>query len=256
VRRGGDRTEAGGVDGRFRTTHWTQIRRARTLDDARRRAVLDQVLTRYWKPVYCFLRRRGHDNETAKDLTQGFFQEVVLGRDLVQRAEADRGRFRTFLLTALDHYVTSVHRAASAQRRDPGEPIVSIEGLGPGTLPEPAPSTNPVEAFNYAWASALLDAVLEEVERDYVARGRETHWAVFHARVIAPIMDGEPPPPLGELCERHGIRSEMTASNMIVTVKRRFQTVMREHVRQFVESDADVDQEIQELIAMLSRGRG
>jgi RNA polymerase sigma-70 factor (ECF subfamily) len=254
VRRRGDRTEAGGPDGRFRTTHWTQIRSARTLDDARRRAVLDAVLGRYWKPVYCFLRRRGHDNESAKDLTQGFFHEVVLGRELVQRAEADRGRFRTFLLTALDHYVASVHRAASAQRRSPADGLVSIEGLGAANLPETSESTDPIEAFNHAWASALLDAVLEEVEQDYASRGRATHWTVFRERVIAPILDGAPAPSLGELCERYRIRSEMTASNMIVTVKRRFQAVMREHVRQFVEDDADVDREIQELIGMLSKG--
>ncbi len=109
-----DRTELGGQGGAFETTHWTEILSARTLDENRRKATMDKLLGRYWKPVYCYLRRKGRDNETAKDLTQGFFQEVVLGRDLVQKAESQKGRFRTFLLTALDHYVTSVDRAETA----------------------------------------------------------------------------------------------------------------------------------------------
>ena len=119
-----DRTEMGGTNEAFDTTHWTTIFSARTLDDGRRRESVERLLGRYWKPVYCYLRRKGHDNEAAKDLTQGFFQEVVLGRDLVQKAESQKGRFRTFLLTALDHYVTSVYRADAAKKRRPEEGLV------------------------------------------------------------------------------------------------------------------------------------
>jgi len=243
----------GGRDGVFHTTHWTQIFRARTLDEAARRTTLEELLARYWKPVYCYLRRKGQDNEAAKDLTQGFFQEVVLGRGLIQRAESSKGRFRTFLLTALDHYVTSVHRAEVAKKRRPDDGLVSLDGIGAPNVPEPMRAASPERAFNHAWASALLDAVLEQVRAQCLDSGQQTHWEVFRARVIAPIMDNADPTPLPELCERLGIGSEMTASNMIVTVKRRFQSVLRDQVRPFVDSENEVDQEIRDLIGMLSK---
>jgi len=250
-------TEIGGRDEAFETTHWTQILRARTLDEGRRRNVLDALLRRYWKPAYCYLRRKGHDNETAKDLTQGFFQEVVLGRKLVSKAERERGRFRTLLLTALDHYVTSVHRAKVAQKRRPAAGLVSLEGTDDHQPPEPAQSASPVEAFNHAWATALLDQALAELETDCLDSGKQAHWQVFVAKVVGPIRDGAEPPPLQELCEALGIQSEVAASNMIVTVKRRFRSILRRIVRSFVESDAEVDEEIGDLMTMLSeKGAG
>ena len=97
-----ERTSMGGEDGRFHTTAWTQLINLTRQDVKAARDELSGLLGRYWKPVYCYLRRKGHDNETAKDLTQGFFAEVVIGRNLARQADPARGKFRTFLLTALD----------------------------------------------------------------------------------------------------------------------------------------------------------
>jgi len=248
-----ERTEMGGQKEAFDTTHWTEILRAQTDDDARRKQTLGELLGRYWKPVYCYLRRKGHDNETAKDLTQGFFQEVVLGRELIQRAESSKGRFRTFLLTALAHYVTSVHRAQAAQKRRPASGLVSLEGLGAPNVPEPALSASPDEAFNHAWAAALLDAVLVEVEQECVGSGKEIHWKLFQARMVAPIMQDAEPTPLEDLCAEYGIATKAAVSNMLVTVKRRFQAALWRHVRPFVDSDEEVEQEIRDLVEILSR---
>ncbi len=247
-----DRTEMGGHDGAFHTTQWEDIQRARTLDDSRRKDAVGDLLTRYWKPVYCYLRRKGLDNEAAKDMTQGFFHEVVLGRELIQRAESQRGRFRTLLLTALDRYVTSAHRADVARKRRPAAGIVSLDGADGARLPEPAHVARPDEAFHHAWAAELLDDVLSELERECVGTGKRKHWEVFRARVLAPIVDNAATVPLAALCEQQGIDSEMTASNMIVTVKRRFQAMLRSRVRSFVNSDEEVEQEILDLIATLS----
>ena len=106
----------GGNRGSFETTRWTQIQAAKTHDLEHRRESVNTLLTRYWKPVYCYLRRKGYNNADAKDLTQGFFHEIVLGRELLQRADQTKGRFRTFLLTALDRYATSVHRKDTAKK--------------------------------------------------------------------------------------------------------------------------------------------
>ena len=105
--KGGDDTRIGGDGGRFPTTHWTVIDQVEPGNTAQSRLLIGRLVTDYWKPVYCYLRRKGYGNEEAKDLTQGFFQEVVLGRKLIERADSARGRFRTLVLTALDRYLAN-----------------------------------------------------------------------------------------------------------------------------------------------------
>ncbi len=249
-----DRTSMGGPEGSFQQTHWTQIVAARSSDAARRKAALDHLMAGYWKPIYCYLRRKGCDNEKAKDLTQGFLQDVVLGRDLFSRADQAKGRFRTFLLTALDRYSVSMHRAESALKRAPAGGMVSLDGPDCPNLPESRNTVTPKQAFTYAWASSLLDHVLAAVKEGCLAGGQAVHWAVFYARVVQPIMEYCEPPPLSELCSKYGIESEAKASNMVITVKRRYQKTLREQLRQFVASDDDIDTEISEIMQILATG--
>lgn len=246
-----------GWDGAFHTTRWTEIFEARSADESRRtagQAALDALVGRYWKPVYYYLRCKGYAREGAKDLTQGFFHEVVLGRGLIQKADRARGRFRTFLLKALDRYVANVQRDEKRKRRTPEGGLVSLEDVDWLRVPEPVHYASPVEAFDYAWASALLDQVLAEVAGKCRETGTVTHWELFRARVLAPIMDNAEPPSLAHLCEKHSIPKRAKASHMILTVKRRFQSVLRRHVRQFVETDAEVDEEIDHVLKIFSRG--
>ena len=94
----------GGERESFLSTHWSLINDVKTHPE-QDRALIGLLLQQYWKPVYCYLRRRGYHNEQAKDLTQAFLHEVVLNRHLVDRADPSKGRFRTFLLHALNQYL-------------------------------------------------------------------------------------------------------------------------------------------------------
>jgi RNA polymerase sigma-70 factor (ECF subfamily) len=217
------------------------------------RAVIDYLIKKYWKPVYCYLRLKGYDNERAKDLTQGFFHEIVLGKQLIQKADETKGRFRTFLLTALDRYRISVHRCESAGKRHPKQTAISLEGFDEDCLPIASKEMKPDEAFTYVWSCELLDEVLAEVHQGCLKTGKEIHWKLFHAHVVEPITSGVKPPSIIELCKQFGIHSEEKASNMIVTVKRRFQTAISNRVRQHVDSDEEVMQEISDLMEILSR---
>jgi RNA polymerase sigma-70 factor (ECF subfamily) len=98
-----DQTGMGGAQQAFLTTQWSLIENIQDGKD-QDKALIGFLLKQYWKPVYCYLRCKGHENEQAKDLTQGFSHEVVLNRDLVGRADQSRGRFRSFLLHALKQY--------------------------------------------------------------------------------------------------------------------------------------------------------
>ena len=249
------RTSMGGSNEVFHTTHWTQVLSARTLTPGRRREALDIVIARYWKPVYYYLRRRGHDNEAAKDLTQSFFHEVVLHRDLIQQADRSKGRLRSLLLSALDRYVRNVHRDAHAQKRMPDEPVFSLDTDSCPEIPDSARSVSPDAAFNYAWAMELLDRVFAEVERDCRKDGLDLHWEIFDARVLQPILENSTPPSLIELCAKYGIEDEAKASNMLITVKRRVQRALRECVADSVGPDVDVDEEISDLLRIFSEAR-
>ncbi len=248
-------TSAGGEQGRFQTTHWTAIEQVRAGNPARAQVLIGELLRTYWKPVYCYLRRRGFDNEEAKDLTQDFFQEVVLGRELIRLADRTRGRFRTLLLRALDRYLISVHRRQTARKRIPKERLISLEDERLAELAAQIESLDSEEAFNCAWVSGLLDRMLAEVKAQCLHDGMAAHWNLFRDRVLRPIAEDRTPPALAELCAAHGIEEATQASNMIFAVKRRFQSALRKHLRQSVACDADVGAEIHELAHFLARSR-
>jgi hypothetical protein len=100
----------------------------------------------------------------------------------------------------------------------------------------------------------MLDQVIAEVQEEYCNSGMETHWEVFRIKVIEPILNDVEAPPFSEICKKYNIESESKASNMIITVKRRFGVVLRRSLRQFVQSDAEVEDEYHQLIEILSKG--
>jgi DNA-directed RNA polymerase specialized sigma24 family protein len=248
-----EHTSIGGSVEAFLTTHWSIIDKIAADDDTPDHALINELLKKYWKPVYCFLRRKGYDNEQAKDLTQGFFEEVVLGQELIKRADQARGHFRTFLLSALEQYLARVHRKGTAQKRIPKDKLLQLEQIDPADLPEPTDQLSPEESFNYAWVSQLLDKLLAEVESKCNADGKRLHWQVFNDKVLQPILENTHTPSLTEICERYGIEDEKKASNMIVTVNRRFRSALKRHLRRSVTGDTEVDEELQELMKIFFR---
>lgn len=248
-----EHTSMGGSVEAFLTTHWSAIDKIAADDDTPDYALINELPKKYWKPVYCFLRRKGYDNEQAKDLTQGFFEEVVLGRELIKRADQARGRFRTFLISALEQYLSRLHRKETARKRIPKDKLVALQQIDPAELPEPVGELTPEESFNYAWVSQLLDTLLAEVEAKCRADNKTLHWQVFHDKVLQPIMENTNVPSLTEICDRYGIEDERKASNMIVTVNRRFQAALKRHLRRSVAGQAEVDEELQELMKIFFR---
>jgi RNA polymerase sigma-70 factor (ECF subfamily) len=250
-----DRTDMGGPKSDFPTTRWSEIGEAKTLDEDHRREVIDDLARKYWKPVYCYLRRKGYDNEPAKDLTQGFFHELVIGNELIQRSSKAKGRFRTFLLTSLNHYVINVHRADARKKRRPAGTMLSVEMIEEGLAGIRSKDMEPGEAFTYVWALELLQEVLAEVESGCRKDGKEKHWELFCTIVLKPIMDSKEAESLSGVCSRLDIPNKRRALYMMKTMKERFRAVMRSRVRPHVDSDEDVEKEIHDLMKILSRNR-
>jgi len=246
------KTTMGGTENVFHTTCWVDIRKAGASDEAQRKTIVDNLLKKYWKPVYCYLRHKGYDNERAKDLTQGFFHEIVLGHELIQKADQAKGRFRTFLLTALGHYVSNVYRSESAKKRAPKEKVVYFDEFKESDKLNISTAATAEDVFHYAWASNLLDEAMTKVKNEYCGGDKEIHWKIFEEKVLAPILTSAQSPSLTEICSRYDVDSTSKASNMILTVKRRLSVVIKQCLRQFVQSESEIENEFNELLKILS----
>ena len=242
-----DQTGMGGVQQAFLTTQWSLIEDIQDGKD-QDKALIGFMLKQYWKPVYCYLRCKGHGNEQAKDLTQGFFHEVVLNRDLVGRADQSRGRFRTFLLHALKQYANKQDLKERTQKRILEEKLVSFDMEEQPILPESVAQRTAEESYHYAWLSTLLESVLKEVKDACEEQGMNIHWALFNKRVVWPTFGDRSPPSLAQLCESYDIEDVKKASNMIITVKRRFRAALMQHVRNTVLSQGQATDELEELL--------
>jgi RNA polymerase sigma-70 factor (ECF subfamily) len=245
-----DYTDIGGIGEVFLTTHWSLIDGIRE-DPDDPRALIGLLLERYWKPVYCYLRRKGYDNERAKDLTQGFFHEVVLNRHLFERANPAKGRFRSLILHALNQYVIDMQRRQMNRRQIPPEKLVPLDVAEPAAEIEAMGALDPEQSFNHAWKADLLDRVLGEVRDRYLRQGMEGHWGVLHHRLVEPILNDRLPVSYAEICRKYGIENETTAANILKTAKRLFRSILEKHVRQTVIRDEGIREELQEVFGFL-----
>ncbi len=245
-----DQTDMGGLQGAFLTTHWSLIEGIREHQD-KDRSLIGLLLERYWKPVYCYLRRKGYPNEEAKDLTQAFFHEIVLIRPLVERADPTKGRFRSFLLHALDQFIIDQKRKESARRHIPRDKLVPLDIADLPELPEMVLERSPEDCFAYAWKSELLDRTLAQVQADCEREGLQTHWCLFRDKVLRPTLGDSESETMKVVAARYGIESESTAFNMLLTVKRRFKAALRMNLRSTVLAEEDIDDEWQEILRLV-----
>jgi len=250
-----DKTSIGGYNECFQTTHWSEILNARTDDNIRRNTIIDVLLQRYWKPVYCYIRRKGYDNERAKDLTQGFFHEVVLNSNLIRQADRSKGRFRTFLLTALDHYLIDVHRKERTLKNAPRGRVLPMDTSELAAVSTIQSAMSPEQIFHYVWATEMIDQVISQVRKECYDTNKEKHWKIFHEKILVPIINHVEGPSLKDLCRKHNVENETKASNMIITVKRCFRRVLEDQLRHFVQSNAEIEDEFNELLGIISKER-
>lgn len=244
-------TEIGGKARNFPTTQWSLCEALRSCTPEIKKQLLDGLIARYWKPVYYFARSQGHGNEEAKDLVQGFFAACV-EREFFGQADAARGRFRTFLLTALTNYMRNVHRDGNAQKRRPAGGILSLDALidAEDTSFEPPTNETPEHIFSRAWAQDLVHRVLRALEDECTVTGKQDHFALFRARIIEPALEGTKAPSLAELAPQFGI-TEKQAANSVLTARRAYQRLLRDEIGTYALSEEDVAEEVRNVFNML-----
>ena len=239
-------TDMGGTNEVLHTTCWTQLLNAKTSNEERQRLIINNLLQRYWKPVYCYLRHKGYSNDEAKDITQGFFSEIVLEKHLFQQANSKKGKFRSFLLTALNRYVIDKHRYESAERRKfPGN-MLALDEFDLSRVPTKIPGNSPEECFNHIWIADILEQVLLDVKQECYRNNRKDYWGVFEARVLLPIISGKKPVSLPCLCKKYKITNESRASNMVITIKRRLKKALERNMKKFGEDSLTKSEQIED----------
>lgn len=228
----------------FHTTRWSVVRRASGRDASQRGAALGELCATYWRPLFAWLRRDGHDAESAADLVQGFVADLLGGERLSHAVE---GRFRSYVLGALRHWVANRRRHERAQRRGGGALRVDAEA-GENLLRElRAPDASPDAAFERAWALEVIGNAVARLEREFALRGQAERFAV-----LRPLLDGA--------CGDDGgyaaaaARLGTTAGALRVAVHRardRLGALLREQLADTVDDAGELEQKLGELLAAL-----
>lgn len=151
----------------FVTTHWSVVLAAGRSDTTRACAALEKLCRTYWYPLYAYVRRRGHSPEDAKDLTQEFFARL-LERKAVATASPEKGRFRSFLLAAMNHFLADAWDKTRARKRGYGQ-VIPLDGASAETLylQQPVEALTPEKAYDRRWALALLEEVYRRLQQEY-----------------------------------------------------------------------------------------
>ncbi len=233
----------------FATTRWTLVLAAASQSASpERRDALEQLCRAYWYPLYAYIRRRGHDAYAAEDLTQGFFARL-LERDDLAGLTREGGKFRSFLLTALGHFLANEHERNRALKRGGGQVLISLDEphAEDRHVLEPAHAESPDRLFDRQWALALLEQALRALAEEHAAAGTQE---VFVA--LRPFLTREPE--AGEyatVAARLGL-APGTLAVRVHRLRERYRQLVRAAVADTVDSPLEVDAEMRHLLAALS----
>jgi RNA polymerase sigma factor (sigma-70 family) len=233
--------------GRFPTTHWSCVIAAGDRDAPEAREALAALCAAYWYPIYAYIRRRGHTPELAQDLTQDFFA-YVLERDLLAKADPERGRFRAFLRTVCGRHLADQRDRANARKRGGGRSPLSIDvSDAEGRYArEPAHELTAERIFERSWALTLLGRVFDQLRREYDDAGRS---ATFE-ELRAVLTRGPDSVSCAAISGRLAI-SEGAVRVAVHRLRRRYGVLLRQEIAATVSDPDEVDNEIRSLFAAL-----
>ncbi len=233
----------------FPTTRWSLVGRAHADNPEVRRQALSELLRQYAPALRSYLIHRHRlPSDRAEDVLQAFLADRVLSQAILARADQSKGRFRNFVLTALQRFALNEARGARAKKRSP-QSAVSLDAEA--ALPVAAPGTR--DPFETTWAREVLSRAVARTREECLAAGRQDVWGIFDARVLAPAMEGAEPLDYATLVERFKLASPTQASNLLVTATRSFRKALREVIGEYEPDEKAVDEEIADLLRVLSR---
>jgi RNA polymerase sigma factor (sigma-70 family) len=237
----------------FPSTHWSVIVAAgrSQADPEIARAALGELCQTYWAPLYSFVRSRGSTVHDAQDLTQSFFAYLI-ERKIYQRVDRQKGRFRSFLLASLKNFLADVSDRERTLKRGGGqsslplheEQIKEAESL----FQNHRTASTEELIFDRSWAEALVEVGLQRLSADYK---RESKEGLFDELRIFLTSSADPLPTYAELAARLGT-GESTIRSQVTRLRARYREALRAEVRRTVDTEAEVDEELHELLRVLT----
>jgi RNA polymerase sigma-70 factor (ECF subfamily) len=237
---------------RFATTRWSLVREAAREEPPCARRALAELCAIYWYPVYVYIRRRGSRPDEAEDLTQAFFARLLEGEDLLQAADPGRGRFRCFLVAALEHFLANHWRAGRAQKRGGGKPVFSLD-LPDGErryAREPWHELTPQRALDRRWALTLLEQALGRLRQEYAKAGKLSLYDY-----LKPDLGGAPEGGLEVSYHTVAVALGMTEGAVKVAahrLRRRCRERIRAEIAETVASPDELEDELRHLFTALA----
>lgn len=232
----------------FLTTHWSVVLAAGRESSSAGAAALEQLCRTYWYPLFAFLRRKGLAEEDAKDLTQQFFTRLLERNDFCG-VEARKGKFRTFLLTSLTHFVSNERDRAQAAKRGGGRITFSLDAIPPEQFlrVEPASDLSPDKLFDQRWAMTLLDTAVVRLQAEMTGADRAGQFDLLKKFLTEEPAAGE----YTELAKRLGNTSQAVAV-AVHRLRQRYRQLVRAEVANTVSSPTEVEEEMRHLFAALN----
>ncbi len=231
----------------FATTHWSVVLTAGRSDTTRSQNALARLCQTYWYPLYFYVRRRGYSAHDAQDLTQAFFARLLEHQSLTS-ADPDRGRFRSFILTAMNHFLASEWKRGMAQKRGGGSLPISLDLAAAEERfdLEPADHSAPDKMFEKQWALALLAEVLNRLEGEYQSEGKTD---LFNA-LKQSLMGSRETQPYIELAPRLGM-NESAVKVAVHRLRKRYRELIRAEIANTLDHSQEVEAEMQYLFQVL-----
>jgi RNA polymerase sigma factor (sigma-70 family) len=233
----------------FTTTHWSVVLAAGQCETAQSAQALEALCRTYWHPLYAYVRRRGYAEHEAQDLTQEFFTRL-LATDSLRAVDRGKGRFRSFLLAAMEHFLAKEWRRAHAQKRGGGVSFLPFDGstTESGPLQVAAPGLTPEEFYDQQWAITLLEQAITKLRREYRDAGKGE---LFEELKIHLTLD-KPEASYAELAAQLGTTA--AAIKMAVSrLRRRYGELLRDEIATTVSSPDEIAEEMRALAAALNR---
>lgn len=232
----------------FLPTHWTVVLAAGSNNSTHARDALEKLCRAYWPPIYAYVRRQGYDPHDAQDLTQGFFARL-LEKNSIAEADRAKGRFRSFLLGALKHFLANQWDKANAQKRGGGQTLIPIDVASAETACgfEPADQVTAEKAFERRWALTLLDQVLRRLRQEHVNEGKEP----MFEQLKQTLTEASRSVPYAEIALRLGT-SEGAIKVAVHRLRQRYRELLRAEIASTVAGPEEVEDEIRNLFAALS----
>lgn len=236
-------------DNYFATTHWSVVLTAGGRDTTRAHIALEKLCNTYWYPLYAYVRRRGYPPHDAQDLTQGFFARL-LERQSISNADPNKGRFRSFMLGALNYFLATERAKMQTQKRGGGREIFSLDAaMAERRFNLEAPQqVTPDEAFDKAWATALLDKVLDKLEEEF-RREKKTELFDILKQTLAGSRESQP---YAALAAKLNL-NEGAVKTAVHRLRKRYRQLLEAEIANTVSSPTEVKAELNYLLAVISR---